>query len=59
METGISFLWMGHLALVQTLPSLSVVVVLILVLVLQRSIKEGSAICLELHMTIHMPCSFK
>ena len=59
METGISFLWMSHLALVQTLPSLSVVVVLILVLVLQRSIKEGSAICLELHMTIHMPCSFK
>ena len=58
METRVSFLWMGHLALVQTLPSLSVVVVLILVLVLQRSI-EGSAICLELHMTIHMPCSFK
>ena len=50
---------MGHLALVQTLPFLSVVVVLILVLVLERLIKEGSAICLELHMTIHMPCSFK
>ena len=58
METRIGFLWMGHLALVQTLPSLSVVVVLILVLVLQRK-RKGSAICLELHMTIHMPCSFK
>ena len=59
METRISSLWMGHLALVQTLPFLSVVVVLILVLVLELLIKEGSAICLELHMTIHMPCSFK